>query len=233
MKQLKLLIALLMIASIFSCWPGVYDSVDRPEIFVKSVHVYDVAGPHFLIQKDSPDKIIIDSGDVCKSFNVNNWNEENLPGTYVYKYRLPKIEPINIAINHPTDRVVWKAEYIGKFRMQKRTFDTGQGIIPNGSISKTFEVFTGDFYFSVKGQRIFKQHLVNYAGSLEFKVYPHIGLVVISYTNLKLYPMESVYLIKIDPFEQAGQATINTPQHQGTGILGGDVNRTHWISPNP
>ena len=77
MKQLKLLIALLMIASIFSCWPGVYDSVDRPEIFVKSVHVYDVAGPHFLIQKDSPDKIIIDSDDDDDDNNNNNNNNNN------------------------------------------------------------------------------------------------------------------------------------------------------------
>jgi hypothetical protein len=134
------------------------------------------------------------------SINTETWEENTLPNNFKFPDNNFEINPINMALNHSVEMDGWKAEFIGKFKIQKRTFDKGQGLIPTGSVTKSFEVFSGDVIFSANGQSIFKQHFENYAGYLEFIMYPQSGLIILGYTNLSIYPIYNVYIIKIKPF---------------------------------
>jgi hypothetical protein len=202
-----------------SCSLGVYDRVNPPEIYIKTMHIYETEGPSFWVFKNDPNEIFIRNGNNCKKFNITTWGESDLPGTFVYENRSPEVEPVEIAYDHSIETSNWKAEFVGKFRNQDRTFNKGQGIIPTGSVTKTFKVFSGDIYFSVGAIKIFKQHVENYADKIRFITYPDIGLIIVRYTNIGIYPKELIYLIKISPFPSHALAPIATPENIG-GVVG-------------
>jgi hypothetical protein len=175
--------------------------MDPPEISAKSKYTYKIENSQgFWIFKNNPNKIITRENGIYKSINIGSWTESTLSENFKYPGEDAKINSITIAVDEPTEKDNWKAEFFGKYTKQKRTFKTGQGLVPTGSVTKFFKVFSGDIIFSVSGEKIFKQYVENFAKKIEIKTYPEIGLIVLEYTNVEIYPRELMYFIKINPF---------------------------------
>jgi hypothetical protein len=197
--------------SLLSCIPQIRDYRDPPVFFIAPVHIYEFNSiADCKIYVNEPNLLFIDGGDLSKKIAMDSWNESSIINNIYAKNPIredPYFNPIRLALTfnglysgfkEPVDLENWKTQFLGNYHNQSRTFAMGQGIIPTNFKTETFKVFTGDIYFTLKSQKIFKQHVKNLAGGIEIELYPEAGLIRIDYKYN--YPYTKMYLVRVNPF---------------------------------